>query len=144
MIEGGSLKCIWHTIYTNCHGLNVQSLLCPCLPANTDAPHTPMCAPGKGYSKKRIKTYWGWGFISDLFNIFQEWRRKHKIQTWQNYPKYVLRAPNTYLFTPILHEFDTLFMLRTYSGRLWKYTFLCVSLDAPVDTPLAIIAASRD
>ena len=31
---------------------------------------------------------------------------------WENYPKYV-RAPKTYPFTPILHEFDTLFTLRT-------------------------------
>ena len=92
--------------------------------------------------------------------IFQTQILKRTSQTWQTYRKYV-RFPKiipfythfewkTTLntqdlkkkkkkkkkhFKPFFHEFDTLFMLHTYSAQLWKkYSLLREFLDEP-DTP---------
>ena len=40
----------------------------------------------------------------------------------KNNPKYIRSSLKSYPFRPVLHEFDTLFMLRTYSVQLWKIT----------------------
>ena len=60
----------------------------------------------------------------------------------KNNPKYVKSLQKIIPFRPILHEFDTLFTLRTYSAQLWMSTLLREFLDKP-DT-LDIRVAPRD
>ena len=52
----------------------------------------------------------------------------------KNNPKYVRSPKQSYPLRQILHEFDTLFTLRTFSAQLWK-NFFTRFLDEP-DTPL--------
>ena len=65
------------------------------------------------------KTWVVWGF--------EEKAQNPRLGKTQYTIKYV-SAPKTYPFTPILHEFDTLFTLRTYSARLWKKYLFYVNL----------------
>ena len=59
----------------------------------------------------------------------------------KNNPKYVRSPTKSYPFGPILHEFDTLFTLRTYSARLLKrdpfYVNFWTSLIPPLDMQVA-------